>query len=58
MRVEDEIDREKTSECLLRFTLPENYPDECPEIETDDAALLEELQNGDYVHSKLNLENS
>lgn len=46
MRVEDEDDREKFSECLVRFTLPEKYPDELLEIETDDAALQEELQNG------------
>lgn len=46
VRVEDEDDREKVSECLIRFTLPQNYPEEVPEIETDDAALLEALQNG------------
>ncbi|OQR79378.1 RWD domain-containing protein 1-like [Tropilaelaps mercedesae] len=44
VRVEDEDSREKTSECVVRFTLPEVYPDELPEIETDNEALQEALQ--------------
>ncbi|XP_022649163.1 RWD domain-containing protein 1-like [Varroa jacobsoni] len=43
--VEDDDNREKTSECLIRFTLPKEYPEEIPEIETDSEVLLEGLQD-------------
>lgn len=46
MCVEDDDNREKTSECLIRFTLPKEYPEEIPEIETDSEVLLEGLQDG------------
>jgi len=45
VRVEDDDNRDKVSECLVRFTLPENYPDAVPEVETDDEALLEAMQD-------------